>query len=95
MTKSLSDDEWLKVQDDLGNFLNELREENEVRKETDELVVFADHQNNELDAIAEANGVSRDSLSARMHSEVRMRYSSDDAGDPWSVADPIIVYKEV
>jgi len=91
----LTDAEWLTVQDDLNNFIDELREEHEVRAENDEFVLFADGGGHELNEFAEANGVNRAALSERMHSDARERYDGDCAGDPWSVVDPIIVYKNV
>lgn len=95
MAQKLADDEWLSVQDDINNFLAEFREAHEVWAETDEFVLFADETGHELNEIAEANGVDRSELSARMHAEARQRYSGDGTGDPWSVADPVIVYKNV
>ena len=95
MTKELTDAEWLKVQSDLNNFLDELREAHEIREENDEFVLFADGTGHELNEFAEANGVDRSALSARMHADARERYDGDGAGDPWSVVDPVIVYKRV
>lgn len=95
MTRNLPDAEWLKVQSDLNNFADELREEHEVREENDEFVLFADMGGHELNEIAELNGVDRSALSQRMHADARERYDGDGAGDPWSVADPVIVYKNV
>jgi hypothetical protein len=92
---ALTDAEWLQVQSDLAAFLDELREAHEVREETDEYVLFADSTGHELNEIAEANGVDRSDLSARMHADARERYEGDGIGDPWSVDDPIIVYKNV
>ena len=99
----MADDEWLKVQADLNNYLEDFRDaygENggrnqEIRKETEEYIIFADASGHELNVIAEANGVDRSELSERMHKEARMKYEGDCAGDAWSVADPIIVYKNV
>jgi hypothetical protein len=58
-------------------------------------VLFADMSGHELTEIADANGVDRDELSREMHTEARRVYNGDGAGDPWSVADPVIIYKEV
>jgi len=94
-SETLSDAEWLKVQDDMAAFLDELREAHAVVEETDEYVLFRDTTGHELNEFAEANGVDRPALSARMHEDARIRYDADEAGDPWSVADPLIVYKDV
>lgn len=92
---ALTDDKWLAVQYDLSNYISELRDEHDVRKETSEYVVFADEHGHELNAIAEANGVDRNDLSQRMHADGRAHYDGERPGDAWSVADPIIVYKDV
>jgi hypothetical protein len=91
----LTDSEWLNVQSDLNAFLDELREAHEVREDNDEFVLFADATGHELNEFAKENGVDRGALSARMHEDARARYEGDGAGDPWGVADPIIVYKNV
>jgi len=95
MAQQMADAEWLKVQDDINNFIAEFRDEHEVKAETDEYILFADEHGHELSEIAELNGVDRGELSARMHAEARERYGSDGAGDPWSASDPILVYKHV
>ena len=102
MSETLTDDEWNRVQADLRDHLEafydayrDSRDRNhEVRKETDEYVIFADSSGQELSEIAEINDVDPRALSARMHNEARARYDGDNPGDAWSVADPIVILKE-
>jgi len=95
MAQHMTDADWLSVQDDLRKFISEFRDENVVRKETDEYILLADENGHELNEIADANGVDRGELSREMHAEARRVYEGDGAGDPWSVADPVIIYKGV
>lgn len=55
-----------------------------------ERVIFRDEHGHELDEWADALDVSRSDLSERMHELARESYHSDEAGDPWSVADPVV-----
>jgi len=98
MSETLTNEEWQRVQEDcrehIDAFLDVYVDEsnnNELREETDEYWLFADGHCHELDEIAEINNVDRTALSRRMHTEARRVY--DAKGDPWSVADPVIIFK--
>lgn len=102
MMETLTDDEWEAVQADLRANVEAFYDaykhtddrNQEVRKETEDYVIFADASGQELSEIAEINDVDRSALSSRMHKEARKRYDVDGAGDAWSVADPIVVLKD-
>jgi len=59
------------------------------------MTVFADGHGHELSEIAsQIEGVSRDEVSEWMHEQARGVYNRDNSmapGDPWSVADPVVV----
>lgn len=57
---------------------------------TDNRVVFRDETGNEISDWADALGVSYGTLHQRLHELAREVYDSDDPGDPWGVADPIV-----
>lgn len=63
--------------------------------EGEDMTVFADEHGHELDEIAaDIDGVSRSEVSEWMHEQARGVYGRDEAdgsGDPWSVADPVVV----
>lgn len=62
------------------------------------MTVYADEHGHELSEIADPiDGVTRAEVSEWMHEQARGVYGRDEAtgtGDPWGVADPIIVYKD-
>jgi len=100
-TKTLTDAEWRKVQDDLRGAVDVFRgtytddaNNNELREETDEYLIFADGSGHELSEIAQHVGVDRAQLSQRMHAEARKRYEGDGTGDPWGVMDPVVIIKD-
>lgn len=53
-------------------------------------VVFRDEHGHELNEWAEVLDISRSELSGRMHELAREVYHSDESGDPWSAADPVV-----
>lgn len=56
-------------------------------------VVFRDGHGHELNEWADVLGMHRGELSERMHELAREVYGRDEAtgaGDPWSVADPVV-----
>jgi hypothetical protein len=91
--EELTINEWIAVQENLQEFLWELRDTHKVVKETDEFVLFADYAGHELREFAQGNDVSRIGLYQAMHNAARRHHRPDGAGDPWSVADPVYVYK--
>ena len=63
--------------------------------ETDSVIIFADETGNELNEIAEYEGLARGDVSEWMHTEARKHHDRDRlGGDAWSVADPVVVLKE-
>lgn len=101
-SKTLTDDEWTDVQNDLRDHIKTFRDaygENgahgqEIRHEDGDCVIFADGSGHELNEIANIVGVDRSALSRRMHEEARKRYDDGNAGDEWSVADPVVILKD-
>jgi len=101
MTDELTSGEWRRVQDDLRGAMDIFREtytndanNNELREETDDYLIFADGSGHELTEIAEHVGVDRAALSQRMHAEARQRYDGEGTGDPWGVMDPVVIIKD-
>lgn len=71
--------------------------------ETRTLLVFADEEGNEHEEIAKFHNdehgtdVSRSDVSEWMHEKAREVYGREQTktgGDPWAVADPVVVLKE-
>lgn len=83
----------------LGNIMAELREvHGDPVAESAEMAVFRDEYNHEHGDIAhEIDGVSQGDVSEWMHEKAREIYDRPEAtgvGDPWSVADPVVVLKD-
>ena len=81
---------------ELNNIIDTLRDvHGEPVAEYPSLSVFADSHGHELNEIADQiDGVTRSEVSEWMHEQARGVYGraeADGAGDPWSVADPVVV----
>jgi hypothetical protein len=93
MTKSLTDNEWQRVQADLREWIDPIREANDVVVETDDILIVSDWDCLEYNEIAKEKNVCRGAVSERMHIEARQHYESETTGDMWSIADPVVIHK--
>ncbi len=96
MTTQTTQQKIAEASRELNNIIDELRDvHGDPVAEYPSMTVFADGNGHELNEIADTiDGVSRTEVSEWMHEQARGVYGrteADGAGDPWSVADPIVV----
>lgn len=89
VTETLTDD-GIKSDDAMVTRAEYVEHHGEPVAETDNRVVFRDEHNFELTDWADALGVEYDHLHKKMHELARDVYDGEGAGDPWSVADPVV-----
>jgi len=61
--------------------------------ETDSLILFRDSTGHELNEFVDDMDVTRRELSIKMHEIARKVYDDGNAGDEWSVTDPVVLAK--
>ena len=61
---------------------------------TENSIVFRDDAGHELNEFVRSMDVDRAALSSEMHDLARELHDADSAGDPWSVADPVVLDRE-
>lgn len=81
----------------LQNIRDEMEDvHGEPAHENEWLVIFSDSDGHEYNEIAAyTDGVSRDDVSEWMHRVARQVHDQSRlGGDPWSVADPVVIFKQ-